>query len=106
MIVLDEAAYINEDLFHETIIPLLELKFVALIAISTPLDENNCFTKLVQLKDENGNEFIKTIHLIVKKEEPEKSLKPTPLHCLCCCRRQNSYSMGMEANYSDGNKIQ
>lgn len=63
MIVIDEAAYIKESLFHETIAPLLEVRFAALIAISTPLDEHNWFTKILNLKEEDGSSFFKVCHL-------------------------------------------
>lgn len=41
--------------------PILELTNTALLCISTPLDEFNYYSKLVEQKDENGNPFFKTI---------------------------------------------
>lgn len=61
MIIIDEAAHISLDLFYETIVPMLELTNTALLAISTPLDEFNYYSKLVEQKDEHGNPFFKTI---------------------------------------------
>ena len=61
IIVIDEAAHISLDLFYETIVPILELTNTALLAISTPLDEFNYYSKLVEQKDENGDPFFKTI---------------------------------------------
>ena len=40
---------------------MLELTNTALLAISTPLDEFNYYSKLVEQKDENGKPFFKTI---------------------------------------------
>ncbi len=45
----------------ETIVPMLELKNTALLAISTPLDEFNYYSKLVEQKDDHGKPFFKTI---------------------------------------------
>lgn len=61
MIVIDEAAHISLDLFYETIVPILELTNTALLAISTPLDEFNYYSELFLKKDENGEDFFKTI---------------------------------------------
>jgi len=61
LIVIDEAAHISLDLFYETIVPMLELTNTALLAISTPLDEFNYYSKLVEQKDEHGEPFFKTI---------------------------------------------
>ena len=60
---MDEAAYIDENLFHETILPLIAVKGTCLIAISTPLTEANFFTKLVTFKDSDGQLFFKTLHI-------------------------------------------
>lgn len=40
---------------------MLELTCTSLLAISTPLDEFNYYSKLVEQKDENGDPFFKTI---------------------------------------------
>lgn len=49
------------DLFKETIVPMLELTGTSLLAISTPHDEFNYYSKLVEQKDEHGRPFFKTI---------------------------------------------
>jgi hypothetical protein len=50
-------------LFFETIIPLLEMVVTCLIAISTPLNEFNFFSKLLTLKDDQGEPFFDVIHI-------------------------------------------
>ena len=40
---------------------MLELTNTALLAISTPLDEFNYYSKLVEQKDENGEPFFRTV---------------------------------------------
>lgn len=61
MIILDEAAYASPDLVFETIFPLLEVENAAFIGISTVLDDFNFFSKLLLLKDEDGDNFFDTI---------------------------------------------
>ena len=43
--------------FYEVVVPLLELDKTALICISTILDSFNFYSKLLELKDENGDPF-------------------------------------------------
>ncbi len=43
--------------FYEVVVPLLELDNTALICISTILDSFNFYSKLLELKDENGDPF-------------------------------------------------
>jgi len=45
----------------ETIVPMLELTGTSLLAISTPLDEFNYYSKLVEQKDDHGKPFFKTV---------------------------------------------
>ena len=48
-------------MFFEVIVPILELKNTALLAISTPMDEFNFYSKLTELKDDKGLPFFNTI---------------------------------------------
>lgn len=67
--VVDEAAYVAKGLFFETILPLLEMKVAALICISTPLDELNWFSSLLEAKDEETGDlffFVVRIGLVCK----------------------------------------
>lgn len=61
VIVIDEAAHISLDLFYEAVVPMLELNNTSLLAISTPLDEFNYYSKLVEMEDENGQPFFNTV---------------------------------------------
>ena len=60
---MDEAAYVNKDLFFETIVPLLEMKTCSLICISTPLDELNWFSTLLNMTDIDGEPFFHVTRL-------------------------------------------
>ena len=51
---LEEAAFIPQDVWLEVVIPLVEVKNTALVAISTPLDSSNFYSTLVGMKDDEG----------------------------------------------------
>lgn len=55
VIILEEAAYIDLDLFKEVIVPLLEMKDARTIMISTPINSFNFFSKLLSLRGPNGS---------------------------------------------------
>lgn len=40
--------------FFEVVVPLLELENTCLIAVTTVLDDDNFYSKLLDIKDENG----------------------------------------------------
>ena len=46
LILLEEAAFMPIKMFHEVIVPLLELETTALICISTPQDSNNFYSMM------------------------------------------------------------
>lgn len=50
MIIIDEAAHINPDLFFKVILPILQMKNTALFALSSPEGSQNYFSKLINLK--------------------------------------------------------
>lgn len=64
LIVCEEAAAMDTAVFYEVVVPLLELDRTALICISTILDSFNFYSKLMELKDENGDNFF-VIHNFV-----------------------------------------
>jgi hypothetical protein len=49
-IILEEAAFMNEQLFYRVVVPLMSVNNTAVIAISSPDDEFNYFSKLMTLK--------------------------------------------------------
>lgn len=60
---IDEAAYVNQDLFYHTLIPILGMKRTALWMISTPGDEDNYYSTLLELKNEDGTPFFKVFKI-------------------------------------------
>jgi hypothetical protein len=61
LIILEEAAFISTDVWTEVVIPLIEVKNTALIAISTPLDASNIYSTLINMKDENNNSVFEVL---------------------------------------------
>lgn len=60
---LEEAAYLDERVFFSVVVPLLELKYALMFAISTPADEYNYYSKLTRLIDpQTGEPVFNVIH--------------------------------------------
>ena len=51
VIILEEASRLDEAVFTEVIVPLLNVRDTAMLAISTPLDENNFYSTLLRMKE-------------------------------------------------------
>lgn len=71
LVILEEAAFIDESVFNEVVIPLLEVSNTALVGISTPLDKNNYYSSLVNLVDECGT---KVFHVFEAKNACDKCI--------------------------------
>lgn len=56
MVIIDEAAHIDPELFYKTIVPILSMKNTSLITLSSPEETNNYFSRLATLKEENSDE--------------------------------------------------
>ena len=75
-------AAMHARLFFETIVPLLVMVVTCLIGISTPLNENNYFSKLLNLFDDNGEPFFDVIHIgLVCDECLKLELQSDQLQC-------------------------
>ena len=61
LIVLEEAAFVSSDVWTEVVIPLIEVKNTALVAISTPLDSSNFYSALVNMKDETNTRIFEVL---------------------------------------------
>ncbi len=60
---LEEAAFLDLQVFYEIVVPLLEMETTALIAISTPQDKQNFYSEMFELKDARGDPFFRTIRV-------------------------------------------
>lgn len=61
IIVAEEAAYMDLRVFFEVIVPLLEMERTSLICISTILESFNFYSKLLDLRDPDGNQLFETL---------------------------------------------
>ena len=63
IIILEEAAYLKPELFHQVIVPLLTVDHTALLAISSPGDEMNYYSILQDLKNAYGDPLFLNIRI-------------------------------------------
>ncbi|MHA1682406.1 MAG: hypothetical protein ACTSUE_15825 [Promethearchaeota archaeon] len=80
MIVIDEAAHTSRDLFYRVILPVHYVRRTALVAISSPVDADNWFSRLMNMKDANGEPLIfsSSVQVVCKacrKLEPKEMIK-------------------------------
>lgn len=71
MIICEEAAAMDVNVFYEVVCPLLEMEVATLICISTLRGDQNFYSKLLHLKDENGKGafVVKDFKLVCQREE-------------------------------------
>ena len=79
VIYLEEAAFMSIKMFHEVIVPLLELETTALICISTPQGTDNFYSQMFQMKDAAGKKLFNSIELSLVCDECKAG--PDPASC-------------------------
>jgi hypothetical protein len=79
VIILEEAAYIDPELFQKVIVPLMMMRHTAVIGISSPSDENNYASILAEVKTPDGEFVFLTISVGLFCEECKKN--PTGERC-------------------------
>lgn len=83
VIIIDEAAHIDPKLFFKTILPILAMKNTSLMCLSSPEGDDNYYSQLMNLKDEeSGEPFFQVINCFqicprCLKLEREKQIKCT-----------------------------
>lgn len=55
--ILEEAAHMSENIFNYVVVPALGTENMVLLAITTPKDPNNYFSRLTEMKREDGQLF-------------------------------------------------
>jgi hypothetical protein len=58
VVIIEEASRLDEEVFSEVVIPLLGVEGTAILAISTPLDEENFYTQMTRMKDPVTDGFL------------------------------------------------
>ena len=79
LILLEEAAFMPIKMFHEVIVPLLELETTALICISTPQDSSNFYSMMFEMVDAAGEKLFNQIQISMVCEDCK--LGPHPEKC-------------------------
>tara|TARA_B100000683_G_scaffold52645_1_gene50325 strand:+ start:685 stop:2427 length:1743 start_codon:yes stop_codon:yes gene_type:complete len=79
LILLEEAAFMPIKMFHEVIVPLLELETTALICISTPQDSSNFYSMMFEMVDQAGEKLFNQIQVSMVCEDCK--LGPHPEKC-------------------------
>jgi len=79
IIFLEEAAFMSLHMFHTVIVPLLELETTALICISTPMGEDNFYSKMFKMRDQSGALLFNSIELSLVCDECKAG--PDPANC-------------------------
>jgi hypothetical protein len=77
VIILEEAAHLKPQLFHNVIVPLLTVEHTAMLAITSPGDEQNYISVIQDLKNADGGDLFYNIQIGMmcekcKNEEKEK----------------------------------
>ena len=76
VIYLEEAAFMSVSMFHEVIVPLLEMETTALICISTPQESTNFYSVMFNMRDPAGQKLFNTIELSMVCEDCKKTTHP------------------------------
>ena len=63
-------------MFHEVIVPLLELETTALICISTPQDSSNFYSMMFEMVDAAGEKLFNQIQISMVCEDCKLSAHP------------------------------
>jgi len=59
----EEAAYMDDKVFYEVLVPLMEVKGTATICISTPLGSSNFYSELTRVTDEKGRPIFNVLQI-------------------------------------------
>ena len=76
LILLEEAAFMPIKMFHEVIVPLLELETTALICISTPQDSSNFYSMMFEMVDAAGEKLFNQIQISMVCEDCKLTAHP------------------------------
>lgn len=71
----------DPDLFFKVIVPILQMRNTALLALSSPEGSSNYFSKLINLKDHEGNPFFRVCDCFMICEECRKLDREKQILC-------------------------
>lgn len=73
VMICEEAAYMDPQVFYEVLVPLMEVEGTATICISTPLGQFNFYSELTEVRDENGRRVFNVLHIPGTRPPPWKT---------------------------------
>lgn len=76
VVVLEEAAYCDQQVINEVVLPLLSVKDSVLLCISTLLGASNMYSKMFNLIKPNGDPLFETVQINLVCEECAKTDHP------------------------------
>lgn len=82
MIIIDEAAHIDPQLFYQTILPILQMKDTALLCLSSPEGDDNYYSRLLNLKDPlSGESFFRVFNCFMICKACSKLEREQAINC-------------------------
>jgi hypothetical protein len=63
VVIMEEAAHMDKRVFNEVVVPLFGVINTAVLAISSPDDDQNYYSELLELKTSTGETFFKVIKI-------------------------------------------
>lgn len=84
VVILEEAAFMDKQVFFQVCVPLLGVNHTALLAISTPDDEFNFYSELFDLKRPDGKSMFKMIK-IGNSKTPTRMIQHSCTTQMMCC---------------------
>lgn len=101
MVLVDEASRVDPETFLEGIVPMMTVHGRCAVLISTPLGQDNYFTRLFTVRRADGTEMFNTI----KVELVCDSCKARGAHARCVHRQQNVPHWKSRASVADNTAI-
>ena len=77
---LEEASRLDEQVFTEVIAPLLGVEGTSLLAISTPMSEDNQYSRMIEMEDDEGNKLFKSLQITLMCDQCVKEKKTSCIH--------------------------
>lgn len=75
VLILEEASRLDEAVFKEVVLPLLAVQDTVMLAISTPMDENNFYSVMLEMKKPNGELLFNVLQITLLCDACQKEGK-------------------------------
>ena len=75
VVIMEEAAFMKEEVFLYVIVPLMSVQYTVVLSISTPEDDQNFYSVLLSKKDDSGMPLFRVLPIGLACESCQKSGK-------------------------------